>query len=155
MEELLPLLIGVIWLAYTWYSKGQKKKQEKSRAERGEEETARKEPSVLEQILMGQEIRLDEPEEEYEYLEEEEDLPERKYEEPKPVSTPFLKTEIADYKGEGISSFTDRSRGLRTFMSEAAFEEEVYGNEFNTGDFDLRKAVILSEILNPPYIDYK
>ncbi len=155
MEDFLPLLIGIIWLAYTWYSKEQKKKQ-KASAGGTKEPKVKKEPSILEQILMGQEIKLNKPEEHFEYVEEEE---EQVYEKPEPVkhmtakSDPFLKSEISKYMEEGESAFQIEDSPM--YLEEIDEDEHGYFRGAMHGHFNLRKAVIYSEILRPPYIDYK
>jgi len=154
MEDFLPILIGVIWLAYTWYSKDQKKKA-RAAAGNPKAENVKRQPSILEQILMGQEIKINEPDESNVYEEEEaEEI--REYE---PVAAtpekpnPFLNTEMSEFREEGQSSL--RYKSIPVVLQES--DEEDYEFDFGVGigEFDVRKAVIYSEILNPPYIDYK
>jgi len=148
MEEFLPLLIGIIWLVYTLYNRGQKKKN--VRKPQPAKESDNKTPSFIEQLLMGEDVTQPQP-----YEQEETELELEPVVE-KPVinkserikSAPFLTSELADFVHEGQS------------ISEVyEFEEQIYekshDDENIVADFDLKKAVIFSEILNPPYIDYK
>jgi hypothetical protein len=150
MEELLPLIIGILWLAYTWYSKGQKKKQGKENPQ----VRKKQEPSILEQILTGQTVSFSEPEPVYEEIIEEEDelftdLPVKE----EKSSRPFLNAELSNYIQEG-QSISEEVYG--SSFDQEFEEEELFSNPLaNMEDFDLRKAVIYSEILNTPYIDYK
>jgi len=155
MEELLPLIIGIIWLAYTWYNKSQKKKQGKD----NQPVSAKRAPSILEQLLTGENVQFSEPEPVYEEIEElDTDFhdnyieTELKAEVEKP--SPFLTSELSGFSEEGQSVFEDTyNEGYNLVLDEDA--ELVFDSLGELKDFDLRKAVILSEILNAPYIDYK
>lgn len=148
MEEFLPLLIGIIWLVYTLYNRGQKKKN--VRKPQPVKESENKTPSFIEQLLMGEDVTTPQPYEE----EEIEFEPAPVVDEPVIIKTdkfkpsPFLTTELADFvhEGQSISEINE-------------FEEQIYekshADENFITDFDLKKAVIFSEILNAPYIDYK
>jgi len=151
MKEYLPLIIGIIWLAYTWYNKNQKKKQGKDNQPVSEKRT----PSILEQLLTGENLQFSEPEPVYEEIEELDTNVHDNYfetelqaEVEKP--NPFLTSELAGFSDEGLSVFEDK-------YSLAPDEDEMLVLDAlgELKDFDLRKAVIFSEILNAPYIDYK
>lgn len=151
MKEYLPLIIGIIWLAYTWYNKNQKKKQGKDNQPVSEKRT----PSILEQLLTGENLQFSEPEPVYEEIEELDTNVHDNYfetelqaEVEKP--SPFLTSELAGFSDEGLSVFEDK-------YSLAPDEDEMLVLDAlgELKDFDLRKAVIFSEILNAPYIDYK
>ena len=153
MEDFLPILIGVIWLAYTWYSKDQKKKQ-RAAAGKPKAENVKRQPSILEQILMGQEIKIEEPDESDVYEEVAEET--REYEPVAPTAAkpnPFLNAEMSGFREEGQSSL--RYKSIPVVLEET--NEEDYESNIGVGieEFDLRKAVIFAEILNAPYIDYK
>ncbi|MCB2221375.1 MAG: hypothetical protein KQI35_13330 [Bacteroidetes bacterium] len=154
MEDLLPLLIGVIWLAFTLYNRGQKKKAAKSS---GEKVSAPREPSILEQILMGQEVKVPDPEP---YSEEEsfdeyepEPAPIRIEKRREAVRNAFLSEELAGITEEGEQAFEYgvgedeliEIKDLYDAQSESVWDE----------DFNLRKAIIYEAVLNPPYIDFK
>lgn len=155
MEEILPLIIGILWLLYTFYTKGQKKKSEKQTSSPGHKKRER--PSFLEQLLNSEGIQM-EPDEEIELLEDPEYMVEEK-----PVSfeskvkemraQPFLSSELSKFKEEGQSQFSD------TFIYDQSDESEMVLSSSEKGqqieDFDLKKAVIFSVILEAPYIDYK
>ena len=64
----LPILIGIIWVAYTLYNKGKKKKEIKHACCIRKKE--RQTPFIFEQILMGEEIKVPQPYTEYSEPEE-------------------------------------------------------------------------------------
>ena len=147
MEDYLPLIIGIIWLAYTLYNKGQKKKNVKgpNSSERGKKPVS----SLLEQILLGKESIEPQP---YETSDSFIETTEENIEEVEEVVTaqksePFLQTELANFVQEGQPAFfaEDSLAGLEIFEEK---EEEKY-----IDDFDLKKAIVFSEILNAPYIE--
>ena len=145
MEDFLPLLIGVFWLAYTLYNKGQKKK-----AREGSPEGEAKTPvtSFIEEFLLGKQENPSVPF----YAEETESIPfEDSPEESKPVeifqesvSMPIISSELENFTIEGQHAFSE----------EELIDENVFdsGNLDMSEEFNLRKAVIYSEILNAPYI---
>jgi len=139
MEEILPIIIGVAWLVYTIYSKGKKKEANRSRPEDIEKEPT---TSILEQLFTDNEEQGSQPYEVYNEIEEQEDVV---FEE---ESTPFLNAEFADYKQEGQTAITP-------FENHLIEENMDENNQAERPDFDLRKAIIFSEILNAPYIGYK
>lgn len=147
MEEFLPIIIGIVWLVYTIYSKGKKKG-----ANRSQPEGTEKAPitSILEQLFTEKEELSPQP---YEvYSEAAEGQPMDEYEEfvfePEEESTPFLKAELADFKREGQAALSP----LESHLIEEDIDEN---NQAERSDFDLKKAIIFSEILNAPYIGYK
>lgn len=147
MEELLPLIIGIIWLVYTIYSKGKKKEAKKRPA--GEYHEIKK-PSVLEQLFSNDDIISTQP---YEMDDEPiEDKINEQYEivvnEEDEEAEPFLKTELSNYMYEGQSAVAASSN----FIDEELAKQE---SSVEVRDFDLRKAIIYSEIINAPYIGYK
>lgn len=152
MEELLPLIIGIVWVVYSLYSRGQKKKT----GRKPQPAKANKAPSLLEQILSGQGISVPEPEEsdvdfEYEYEEEPINVVEERVNNHEPL--PFLNAELKDVKeegGSGLKNYFDSEEIADTDEDESDWEfiEELKS-------FDIKKAIIYSEILNAPYIDYK
>jgi len=148
MEEFLPLLIGIIWLVYTLYNRGQKKKN--LRKPQPAEKQENKSPSFIEQLLMGEDPVQSHPLESEEYEVEEEPILEEivKIKKDKETPKPFLQEELAGFMMEGQSISSD---------FEIADVEDEKNIEFSheTDEFDLKKAVIFSEILNAPYIDYK
>jgi hypothetical protein len=154
MEELLPLIIGILWLAYTFYSKGQKKKQAPGTSPAS---TTKKKPSLLEQLLAAEGLQVNAPgreEDENEYIYE-------SFEEPVPVPSPvkskqpipFLESELSQFEEEGQAQFReafalDEYEDIQSHLS-------PHGHGHELMDFDLRKAVLFSAVLDAPYIDYK
>jgi len=151
MEDFLPILIGIIWIAYTLYNKGQKKKNTRPRT--SEPHPEERPVSILEQILMGEQINRPQPYADYLRMEEPVEA-EFQLEEVAPqklTPLPFLNEELRNYKEEGQSvsnSYSNLGKTIEEILRES--EEDFEGNEF-----DLKKAVIYSEVLNAPYIDYK
>jgi len=147
MEEILPIIIGIIWLVYTIYSKGKRKEARKNHSGRSEKAKA---PSILEQIFTNNEVLSPQP---YDMVDEsEEDLYVEEYDEVVPeqeeLPRPFLSTELASFVKEGQSAITPSG----DYIIE---EREEVENLVEKQEFDLRKAIIFSEILNTPYIGYK
>jgi len=148
MEDFLPILIGVIWLAYTLYSRAQKKKN--IRKPQTAENRKDKVPSFIEQLLMGEETTQTQPYESSEHEIETDIIQDEllKVQEEKEDIKPFLNEELADFIEEGQSVST-------IYQIKETEEEKSTGVGLETDGFDLKKAIIFSEILNAPYIDYK
>ncbi len=152
MEDLIPLIIGVLWLLYTFYSRGQKKK---ARKEPYNAEKKADKPTFLEQLLAGEGFQLeaDDPDEPLEPIPYEQPETVAAYKARKEAKTPFLSAELSDYGEEGQSQFG------RVLMEEEEEDENWQFSPLETGmdpdEFDLRKAVVYSAILEAPYIDYK
>ena len=145
MKDFLPLLIGVFWLAYTLYNKGQKKK-----AREGSPEGGAKSPvaSFVEEFLLGKQENPSVPF----YAEETEPIPFKGSPgETKPVEIfqesvpmPIVSSELEKFTMEGQHAFSkDEPTGENVFDS---------GGFDRSEEFNLREAVIYSEILNAPYI---
>ena len=147
MKDYLPLIIGIIWIAYTLYNRSQKKKNVKrpNSSERDEKPVS----SLLEQILLGKESIEPQPYETSDSFIEtiEENIEEVEEEVTAQKSEPFLQTELANFVQEGQPAFfaEDSLAGLEIFEEK---EKDKY-----IDDFDLKKAVVFSEILNAPYIE--
>jgi hypothetical protein len=149
MENLLPILIGIIWVAYTLYNKGKKKNVVRQPQTEMQE---RKPLSIFEQILLGEEIKQPQPYADY-----------SEPKEPEPIARPIkIKTNIkkspSPFLNEELAGFVQEGQSVSEFFSHDKTIEEILheSNEgFGERDFDLRKAIIYSEVLNTPYIDYK
>lgn len=148
MEELLPLIIGIIWLVYTIYSKGKKRALKREHAEDVSETKA---PSIIDQLFAGKDVfnthsyEVDDEYAENQFIDQLEEEPANV---PKEEAQPFLKTELADFVNEGQTAIVSSDTYLKEENED--IEKWVEGH-----DFDLRKAIIFSEILNAPYIGYK
>ncbi len=145
MEDFLPLLIGIIWLAYTLYNKGQKKK-----AGKGSPAGEQKAPvaSFIEEFLLGKEENPPVPF----YAEETDTNPFDDSPEELPSVEVFQTNVSKPVISSELESFT--IEGQRAFIVEEIMDEDVFDSEIinNSEEFNLRKAVIYSEILNAPYI---
>lgn len=147
MEELLPIIIGLIWLAYSFYNKSQKKKN--LRKPESQPEEHQKPPSILEQILMGEQPSTVDNSIPYEEFEIEKDIEFEPVVIKEAKSTPFISHELSTITTEGQEAFGDDDK----LPMEYDYEKEQVVEKFQ--DFDLKKAIIFSEILNAPYIKYK
>jgi ribosome-binding protein aMBF1 (putative translation factor) len=147
MEEFLPIIIGIIWLVYTIYSKGKKKEAKRHHPGRSEQAKA---PSILEQLFTDSEVLKPQSYETYDEPVESQlvDEYDEVVNEPEQESGPLLRTELSDFMQEGQPAITASGN----YMMEEKTDME---NQIEKLDFDLRKAIIFSEILNAPYIGYK
>ena len=151
MKDFLPLLIGLIWLGFTLYSKNQKSKKSGT-----EDSTAKRKPSILEQILLGEQLNtFIEPETEsfdsiYENNDEnfEKEVLKKQPVENLNEQNPFLRYELSNFIEEGRETIVENDDNL--FMD----NERLFAADRDSQliDFDLRRAVIYSEILHAPYI---
>ncbi|GAB4321232.1 MAG: hypothetical protein Kow00127_13630 [Bacteroidales bacterium] len=144
MEDLLPILIGVIWLAYSYYSGKKKKNAGQSKAK--ESTTAR----ALEELLGGNFFEAEEEPEPVVYEPVSSDYSEAGYTEPA-ASHPEVESPLEQFVSEGEPVF--ESDKLEVSASDSDFGNADF--EKNRELFDLRKAIIYDAILNPPYIDFK
>lgn len=165
MDDLIYLLLFVAWAAFAFYRNSQKKKQREAQRQRAAQQQddsegfqeERSPGSLLEEILLGEqeERTIEEP-----YFESE--LPEsesRIYARAPVVEEEKVPMDFDDeYNQRGITSVEELDLKTREIESDRGendgqsiqvitFEEDQ--NE--PFDFDLRKAVIYSEILNPRY----
>ena len=152
MENILPIIILVVWLVYSLYNKEQKRKKRVINPDQNKgKETGR--PSLLEQLLAG-DLNLQQQQSEpvFEPFQPTTEIPEEQksvFEKKKIAPKPFLMDELENIQEEGQRSTTE---------DEILDVDEVEINPQNRLDLyeiDFRKAVIFSEILNAPYITYK
>ncbi len=149
MDELIYILILVAWVAYSIFNAKQKKKQKEQQAKsapRPQPEYEASEPqkpkrSVLED-LFGEEFfeELQDEEEEISYKEE----------------VPVKEHVITGYQPKvSEKSYEERYKTASQLIQEMKDEEiesiMAAGDEIPEKDFDLRKAVIYSTILERPY----
>ena len=146
MEDFLPLLIGIIWLVYTLYNKGQKQKAKKGLpATEGKSQMS----SILEELLLGKVVNPTTPV----YADESEVKPFTDFtgdEEPvesfqASIPKPVITSELEKYTIEGEHAFP-----VEDFIDDFSYSTENI--LLNNNEFDLKRAVIYSEILNAPYI---
>ncbi|HPE56965.1 MAG TPA: hypothetical protein PK904_11230 [Bacteroidales bacterium] len=154
MEQLLPLLIGgIIWLAFKYYGKSQNKQTTTNQSGSSENKSTTREPSILEQILLGPRINDPEPELYYEEVEEEH-VPENDIKKAleQRFSKAFLSTELSQLKREGQHAVLTKSIDNEEELM--VLEQDRSGWIFDE-EFDMKKAIIYEAVLNPPYIDFK
>ncbi len=156
MKDYLYILLGVAWVVYSIYSQGQKqkKKQAQKLAKKEEYEESQTEDSFRDFIekKLNLEGAFNSQETESEYLDSpysEIDIVEEKD-----------KSEYFKAENEGISAFSkkdEQSKSAEVSPRVIGFEEVSAGDLTKETDeteveFDLKSAVIFSEILNAPYI---
>ena len=142
MEDFLPILIGIIWIAYTFYTKGRKKRTP------NEAKPASQKSTPVESIireLFGEETKTSADDHVFQAFDElEEEVEEFEEISVKQTPVPFLQHEIKEFVTEGGDALPDDFQDT--------MEIENNDNKDEIEEFNLRKAVIYSEILNAPYI---
>ena len=150
MKDYLPLLIGLIWLGFTLYNKKQKGKNSKPG-----DATNKKRPSMLEQLLLGEQFNAVQTEAELSdsiYEVDEENVNNDDFN-TEPIDSfdkksPFLQYELSNFVEEGTQMInidnSNYDEGNELMLTE--------DNNSQLIDFDLKRAIIYSEILHAPYI---
>lgn len=164
MEDYLYILLGVAWVAYSIYNQGQK--QKKKQAQKLAEEDENEEPQVENAFENFIEKKLN-LEGMFNFQETEEETEEEPEEEP--LDSPYSKIDIVEEKdkseyfkpeNEGVSAFVNKVKQSQSteVSSEIIDTDEISVNDLTKQideteiDFDLKSAVIFSEILNARYI---
>ena len=167
MDSFLYIIIGIVWVVYSLYTNKQKQQKKREMEANRKIQTPvepvpqQKPRSLLEQLLNPEQewpasptVAYDDYEDavESDYIETApetiEDIP--FFEQYKSVEP--IKDEISDdyfenqYASRGGMNYYDKREELVASHDEVPLIEEL------VEDFDLRKAVIFSEILNPKYI---
>jgi hypothetical protein len=144
MEEFLPILIGIIWLVYTFYTKGKKKPASKRPASEPRK-TSQVESIITE--LFGDKIETYDEEQSFESFDPMElEVEEQEEYVSKQTASPFLQHEINEFVEEGEHVFENNLENDPELESvNIDYKDEIQ-------EFNLRKAVIYSEILNAPYL---
>ena len=151
MEEFIYILIGVIWLAASIYKASQKKKQKAAPPKQAasvatEESKVSRVRSLLDELLEGQQLRIPEPE-----------VTELEYEEPMLADIENLPEESSfqnEYAGYGLKGLEALSGEGVSSLGRITFEDIMKESEKKVSapeEFDLRKAIIYSAILERPY----
>lgn len=148
MEDYIYILLGIVWILYSAY-RASKKKKARNPSPQKREFTAEKKnevEDVFKKVLLG-ETEPYEPAYERDYFEEPEPAFENE-KEPVVNKTKFKLDSVP--KEEGVSIFEDsvEEKYDEITTGEDAQESENLRDYLN---FDLKKAVIFSEILNRPY----
>lgn len=141
MDDFIYILIGAAWLAFTIYSKNQKKKNKKLERNNSQTETKPQKEgisSLFESLLSGEEINAQQ----------------NHYDENIEQSNIIPSLSEVNYS-ENLSQFQETSPEIfekpedENDVDNIIIKEEIInGNDI---DFNLRKAVIYSEILKRPY----
>lgn len=162
MDDFIYIIIGIVWVVYSLYSSKQKqqKKREMEAQRKGQPlpDTVQQKPRSLIEQLLDPENKLSPPStvayDEYEdtveptFTEISEDYSYR----PEYQTLEVIKDEISadyfenQYVSRGETNYYDERKEL------VASHDEVPQLDDLMEEFDLRKAVIFSEILNPKYI---
>ncbi len=159
MDNFLYIIIGIVWVVYSLYTSKQKqqKKREMEAQLKGQphsEPVHQKPRSIIEQLLDPDHEFSVPPAVPYdEYEDAVEPIPARNISVfPKNKSLEVIKDEVNEdyfenqYLSRGETNYYDTREKL------AASQDVIPMMEDLVEDFDLRKAVIFSEILNPKYI---
>lgn len=160
MEDYLYILLGVAWVAYSIYNQGQK--QKKKQAQKLAEEDENEEPQVENAFENFIEKKLN-LEGMFNFQETEEEPEEE------PLDSPYSKIDIVEEKdkseyfkpeNEGVSAFVNKVKQSQSteVSSKIIDTDEISVDDLTKQideteiDFDLKSAVIFSEILNARYI---
>lgn len=160
MDDFLYIIIGILWVVYSLYTNKQKQQKkrmmEEQRRQGGSPETAPRR-SLLEELLDA-EVKLPEPvaeaaEEQYipEYTSTVEDRSAESIV-PENESLEKIEEEVSASYFEQQYNLRARVDTVKPDRVHPAFVEEEAAIADIDEDFDLRKAVIYAEILNPRYI---
>lgn len=157
MEDFIYILIGIAWIAYSVYNQGQKRKRkQQAKSELNPEEELPEVEQDLRSFLdkkLNLDNLLDFEEKPNEYLDSpysEIDVVEEK------DTSSYFKPE-----NEGVSAFKIKHEKTVEHVNAQIIESEEgkFSDDLSEGflsgeeEFDLKKAIIYSEILNPPYIN--
>lgn len=159
MDDLIYLLLFVAWIVFAIYRNNQKKKlreQQKAKSTSGEPEDMQKESpgTLLEEILLGEQVTRYEEEPAYEVEDTSRITGEKTIYEDKRTPMDF----DDEYNLRGITSIeeSDLNTGKERSEEGKIPLEKIQIMDFDEKEkepfeFDLRKAVIYSEILNRRY----
>ena len=156
MEDFIYVLVGVAWVAYSIYNQGQKQKRKQAfKSEVKSDEIFPKTESKFESIL-NKKFNFENL---FEVEESNDDYLDRQYSELDVVEE-VEKYSFNKSETEGVSAFKTKqeagsgqvSRNETEYHEEDEKVDNLITDLLNdSGEFDMRKAVIYSEILNPPY----
>ena len=160
MDDFLYIVIGIAWVAYSFYSNKQKQDRKKAARElqgNPAPQATKREPtvrSILEEILMGEVKPVERPSESMVDKYEPEYFP----------ATEAVSSETIGMEAESLevikdevpanyfeNEYASRGKGERVVSQsdhETENETDEPGSEI-ARDFDLKTAVIYSEIINP------
>jgi len=164
MEDLIYILLGLVWVVFAIYRNQQKKKlREASKPHPESEETPlettgyeRNTASLFEEILLGQKVTVPAPEEDHITIWDQKEN-EKTWDAGDPSSHTSQDFED-EYNLAGITSVEEHDRPVaETAFSEAkdrVLEVEILdddGKQKRGFEFDLKKAIIYSVILDRQY----
>ena len=161
MEDFIYILAGVAWLAYSIYSQNQKQKkkqQAKLDTEMDADMDEVRPPSIEDTFskFVNQKLNIESI---FDVEEKKEEYLDNPYSE---IDVVEEKDESAYFnaKTEGVSAFKPRVEHVPSIKNEIEQSEEedqlndlTRNQEENSEVFDVKKAIIYSEILNAPYIE--
>ncbi|MCD4745958.1 MAG: hypothetical protein K8R58_06635 [Bacteroidales bacterium] len=151
MDDFIYILLGLAWLVYAIYSKGQKKKkiqtsQVQQQGQTETVETKNKVKSILEEFLLGEEFENKQYQEAEIYKPTVEIFPDEQ-------KSQFIDTEPIITKPdkelyEPALRVEDKGKEI---IEDIEIRDKYDEYEKQEIDFDLKKAIIFSEILKRPY----
>ncbi|MBP6977958.1 MAG: hypothetical protein PHD61_06965 [Bacteroidales bacterium] len=153
MEDWIYILLGIVWIVYAAYRSNQKQKKKVTAPPQHAsppQPAADHQPSTLETVF--QEILGESASLETTYPVEAESYDERTIQELELEKRLYNKQEIpleTIPTEEGISAFRYDGDKTTVFLSGGDEEDTAVSKEFLP--FDLRKAILYSEIMNRPY----
>jgi hypothetical protein len=150
MEDYIYILLGLVWIIYAAYRANQKKKAKQKaphHEQTTEPETGSDVKSLLEEILTGE---VSQPSRPSAYIDESLSAitGARMEYENADIKTDYKLDSIPVEEGERIFDEDDLTSSYAQLFNTEDSEHMIKREDI---DFDLRKAIIYSEILNRPY----
>lgn len=162
MDDYLYIIIGIVWVVYSLYSNKQKQQKKRLMEEQRKSQPSsapvhQRPRSLLEQLLDPEQELVTRPADTYEEYEDTVEPEFTKISEehsytPEYQSFEYVKDEVPDdyfenqYASRGETNYYENREVLVSSHEEVPLLEDLVEK------FDLRKAVIFSEILKPKYI---
>lgn len=155
MEDVIYIVLGLLWLIFTFYIQSKKKKQREAQQGNTPPASSQSQKSIFDQIFV-EETHIPEP------VEEEITVPEV-VQADTPKTERRRSTFEEEYEKLGIKSLEDTQLRIRVYeggdlgknnlgkRQEFELENEGEDGAKEGLEFDLKKAVIMAEILKRPY----
>jgi hypothetical protein len=156
MEDVIYIVLGLLWLVFTFYTQSRKRKQREAQKSKPTAQSSETPKSFFEQIFTEapSPVELDE-----------EPIPEADLIQTEVIQDKRIRSTFEEeYEKMGIKSLEDTELRIQNFKAEESGKinlEKKHGfeSEFESDfdkeeglEFDLKKAVIMAEILERPYL---
>jgi len=163
MDDFLYIILGLLWVVFSFYNKKQKADRKRAAAPRPQGGTSKPGPtprSIFEEILMGGEVLSKPAEIILEPEEPAKEMPYKSlYETNNENTTPVEVQSLESIADEVPAGYFEAEYAMRSAMpvggqsDDKGVEKSVlYDENDEHPAFDLREAVIYAEILTPRYI---